>query len=34
MGRIIELLHFENRAQVIAYAGRMVLIKNKKDGSK
>jgi hypothetical protein len=23
MGRIIELLHFENRAQVIAYAARM-----------
>ncbi|MDF2672245.1 MAG: hypothetical protein K0R09_510 [Clostridiales bacterium] len=34
MGRIIELLHLENRAQVIAYAGRMGLIKNKKDGSK
>lgn len=31
MGRIIELLHLENRAQVIAYAGRMGLIKSKKD---
>ena len=33
MGRIIELLHLENRAQVIAYAGRMGIIKNKKDNS-
>lgn len=34
MARIIELLHLENRAQVIAYAGRMGLIKNEKDSSK
>jgi two-component system NarL family response regulator len=31
MGRIIELLHLENRAQVIAYAARMGLVKNEKD---
>lgn len=29
MGRIIELLHMENRAQVIAYAARMGLVKDK-----
>lgn len=28
MGRILELLHLENRAQVIAYAARMGLIEN------
>jgi len=28
MGRIIELLHMENRAQVIAYAARMGLVKD------
>lgn len=28
MGRIIELLHLENRAQVIAYASRMGIVKN------
>ena len=32
MGRIIELLHLENRAQVIAYAARIGLVKNIKDG--
>ena len=31
MGRIIELLHLENRAQVIAYAARIGLVKNIKD---
>lgn len=31
MGRIIDLLHLENRTQVIAYAAKMGLIKNKKD---
>jgi len=30
MGRIIELLHLSNRAQVIAYAARMGLVKNEK----
>ena len=30
MGRIIELLHLENRAQVIAYAARMGLVEAKK----
>lgn len=29
MGRIIELLHLENRAQVIAYAARMGFLKDK-----
>lgn len=29
MGRIIELFHLENRAQVIAYAVRMGIVKNK-----
>lgn len=29
MGRILELLHLENRAQVIAYASRMGLIEDK-----
>lgn len=29
MGRIVELLHMENRAQVIAYAARMGLIRDK-----
>ena len=28
MGRIIELLHLENRAQVISYAARMGLVKD------
>ena len=28
MGRILEMLHLENRAQVIAYAGRMGLVKD------
>lgn len=28
MSRILELLHFENRAQVIAYAARMGIIEN------
>ena len=32
MGRIIELLHLENRAQVIAYAARMRLVKNMENG--
>lgn len=31
MGRIIDLLHLENRTQVIVYATSMGLIKNKKD---
>lgn len=31
MGRIIELLHFENRAQVIAYAARIGFVKHKND---
>lgn len=31
MGRIIELLHLENRAQVIVYAARIGLVKNIKD---
>lgn len=30
MGRIIERLHLENRAQVIAYVARMGLVKDKK----
>ena len=30
MGRIIELLHLENRAQVIAHAARMGLVKDEK----
>lgn len=30
MGRIIELLHLENRAQVIAHAARMGLVKEEK----
>ena len=30
MGRILELLHLENRAQVIAYAARMGLAEDKK----
>lgn len=29
MGRIIELLHLENRAQVIAYAARMGIVEHK-----
>ena len=29
MGRILELLHLENRAQVIAYAARSGIVKNK-----
>lgn len=29
MGRIIDLLHLENRTQVIAYAAKMGLLKNK-----
>lgn len=28
MGQIIELLHFENRAQVIAYAAKAGLLKS------
>jgi two-component system NarL family response regulator len=28
MGRIIEVLHLENRAQVIAYAAQMGLVGN------
>jgi len=28
MGRIIELLHLENRSQVVAYAARMGLVKD------
>jgi two-component system NarL family response regulator len=31
MGRIIELLHLENRAQVIAYAARIGLVRDEKD---
>lgn len=31
MGRIIDLLHLENRAQVIAFAVRMGLVKNNKN---
>lgn len=31
MGRIIELLHLENRAQVIAYAARMGIVKDKEN---
>lgn len=34
MGRIIERLHLENRAQVIAYAGRTGLIENTKSCEK
>lgn len=33
MGRIIELLHLENRAQVIAYAARMGLVEDKENGA-
>jgi len=33
MGRIIELLHLENRAQVIAYAAQIGLVKNMKDNA-
>jgi len=32
MGRIIEVLHLENRAQVITYAARMGLVKDKRTG--
>lgn len=32
MGRILEMLHLENRAQVIAYAGRMGLVKDEESG--
>lgn len=32
MGRIIELLHLENRAQVIAYAARMGLVEDERMG--
>jgi two-component system NarL family response regulator len=28
MGRIIELLHLENRTQVVAYAARIGLVEN------
>ena len=31
MGRIIELLHVENRSQVIAYAAKIGVVKNKRD---
>lgn len=33
MGRIIELLHLENRAQVIAYAARIGLVKDEEKNS-
>ncbi|HHT16606.1 MAG TPA: helix-turn-helix transcriptional regulator [Papillibacter sp.] len=29
MGRLLELLHLENRAQVIAYAAKMGLVEDK-----
>lgn len=32
MGRILELLHLENRSQVITYAARMGLVENKSTG--
>lgn len=32
MGRIIEVLHLENRAQVITYAARMGLVKDERTG--